>query len=200
VDIDAVNELLDLEHAFTAIEIKLNAYTNVKSMKHAIQNVVGPKYKIMDKYEQDEAFLRIMNIEKWISYLIASLSLLIIAFNMVGSLWMLVLEKSKDIAILKSMGFSDQKIKWIYLTLGWMISIIGLVAGMVLATIAYYGQKEYGWVSIPEGFLIDAYPVKWVWRDMLIVILTVLAIGYIASIIPSRRAAKISKLISTINR
>jgi lipoprotein-releasing system permease protein len=113
---------------------------------------------------------------------------------------MLVLEKNKDIAILKSMGFSDQKIKWIYLTLGWMISIIGLVAGMVLATIAYYGQKEYGWVSIPEGFLIDAYPVKWVWRDMLIVILTVLAIGYIASIIPSRRAAKISKLISTINR
>lgn len=200
VDIEAANELLERDNAFSALELRIDDESRTQAIKEELSNMLGSKYKIMDKYEQDEAFLRIMNIEKWISYLIACLTLLIIAFNMVGSLWMLVIEKTKDIAILKSMGMKDSQVRWIFLGLGLLISGLGLIVGLILAAILYYGQKTYGWVSIPEGFLIDAYPIKWLWRDMIVVSLTVLFIGYIASIFPSRRAGKISKLMSAMNR
>ncbi len=188
---EAVNELLNLEDAFTAIEIKLKEGADETASQQAIAATVGKGYLIKNKYEQDAAFLRIMNIEKWISYLIACLTLLIIAFNMVGSLWMLVLEKQKDITILTSMGMTKRQVRGIFLTLGMLISTIGLGVGMVFAAILYWLQKEYGLVSIPEGFLIDAYPIDWRMGDMLIVSLTVLSIGYLASLIPSFRAGNV---------
>jgi lipoprotein-releasing system permease protein len=200
VDIEVANELLERENSFSAIEFRIDDESYNESIKEAISQKLGPKYKIMDKYQQDEAFLRIMNIEKWISYLIACLTLLIIAFNMIGSIWMLIIEKTKDIAILKSMGMRDRQVRWIFLGLGLLISGLGLIVGLILASILYYGQKTYGWVSIPEGFLIDAYPIKWLWRDMIVVTFTVFTIGYIASVIPSQRAGKISKLVSALNR
>jgi lipoprotein-releasing system permease protein len=193
MDIEAVAELLDLEDQFSNIEIKTSPDADEQSIKNAITAILpADTYVVKNKYEQDEAFLRIMNIEKWISYLIACLTLLIIAFNMVGSLWMLVLEKRKDIVILKSMGMTNRQVGGIFLSLGMMITLIGFIIGMILAAILYWLQVQYGLVSIPEGFLIDAYPIKWRMNDMLVVAITVLSIGYIASIIPSIRARRLA--------
>jgi lipoprotein-releasing system permease protein len=199
VDFEAANQLLGLEKNFSAIEINFGVDIPAEDIQSNIAKVLGPKYRIKNKYQQDEAFLKIMNIEKWISYLIACLTLLIIAFNMVGSLWMLVLEKKKDIAILKSMGMTDDHVKNIFLMLGIMITFIGLIIGLILAWVLYLLQKSYGLISIPEGFMIDAYPIEWRFGDMFVVSCTVLCIGFFASLLPAYRAARIKRIAQTVN-
>ena len=136
-----------------------------------------------------------MNIEKWISYLIACLTLLIIAFNLVGSLWMIVLEKKKDIAILKSMGLTKRGIQMTFLFLGLLISFIGMLAGYTLGILLYWMQKEHGLVSIPDGFMVDAYPIELKFTDFIIVTITVLVIGLMASLLPSFRAGQVSAFV-----
>lgn len=198
VNFDAVNQLLGLENNFSAIEIKKQPGYNDKKLANTLQQALGPAFKVSNRYQQDENFLKIMNIEKWVSYLIACLTLLIIAFNLVGSLWMIVLEKKKDIAILKSMGMTTHNIRWIFLTLGLLVSAIGMVLGYVIGIIMYLLQKNYGIISIPEGFMIDAYPIEMHMGDFIIVTLTVLSIGYISALLPSIRAGKISSFVRQV--
>ena len=198
VNFDAVNQLLGLENNFSAIEIKKQPGYNDKKLANTLQQALGPAFKVSNRYQQDENFLKIMNIEKWVSYLIACLTLLIIAFNLVGSLWMIVLEKKNDIAILKSMGMTTHNIRWIFLTLGLLVSAIGMVLGYVIGIIMYLLQKNYGIISIPEGFMIDAYPIEMHMGDFIIVTLTVLSIGYISALLPSIRAGKISSFVRQV--
>ena len=108
---------------------------------------------------------------------------------------MIVLEKKKDIAILKSMGLTKSGIKSIFLSLGLLISVIGLLVGFILGIILYWMQKEYGLISVPDGFMIDAYPIEMRWPDFLIVTITVIVIGFIASLLPSLRAGQISAFV-----
>ena len=195
VNFDLVNQLLKLEDHFSAIEIKVAPGTNENTVIKSLAEILGDKFIIKNRYQQDEGFLKIMNIEKWISFLIACLTLLIIAFNLVGSLWMIVLEKKKDISILMSMGLTKSSIRWIFLTLGFLISVIGLVFGFILSLILYWMQKNYGLISIPDGFLIDAYPIELRWIDFVVVTMTVMVIGYMASLLSSIRAGKVSAFV-----
>lgn len=195
VNFDGVNHLLGLENNFSAIEIKTLPNVNDKKLVTQLQEALGPKFKVRDRYQQDENFLKVMNIEKWVSYLIACLTLLIIAFNLVGSLWMIVLEKRMDIAILKSMGLTTKGIRWIFLTLGLLVSAIGMGLGYVVGIILYLLQKYYGLISIPEGFMIDAYPIEMRMGDFVIVTITVMLIGYLSALLPSIRAGKISAFV-----
>jgi len=195
VNFDAVNSLLNLDNHFSAIEVKLKAKASESKVLKSLKEILGPQFNVSNRYQQDEGFLKIMNIEKWISYLIACLTLLIIAFNLVGSLWMIVLEKKKDIAILKSMGLTTGGIQGIFLCLGIMISVIGLMVGFGFGIILYWLQKEYGLISIPDGFMIDAYPIEMRWIDFIVVSCTVLIIGYFASLLPSIRAGQVSAFV-----
>ncbi len=188
---EAVNYLLGMEDSFSGIEIKLSGDVSERQVMKDLTTLLGPRFKVSNRYQQDEGFLRIMNIEKWISYLIACLTLLIIAFNLVGSLWMIVLEKKLDIAILRSMGLTKQSVRGIFMALGLLISVIGLGVGFLLGLILYYLQKKYGLISIPDGFMIDAYPIEIRWPDFIIVTLTVMVIGYLAALLPSHRAGQI---------
>jgi lipoprotein-releasing system permease protein len=195
VDIDLVNELLGLENNFSSIEISLSNDSHKKEVIKQLEVLLGPAYIIKDRYQQDESFLKIMNIEKIISYLIACLVLMIIAFNLVGSLWMIVMDKKLDIAILKSMGLTKKSIKNIFLMLGLLVTSIGLILGIIIGLILYYLQKNYGIIGIPDSFLVDAYPIALVWTDFIVVICTVLVIGLLASLLPSYRAGKVEAFI-----
>ena len=110
-----VERLLDQKGKISSLEIKVNESADESYLRERIQGILGEGFVIKNRYEQDAAFLKIMNIEKWISFLIATMVLLIIAFNMVGSLWMMVLEKKKDIAILRSMGYDTSRIRGIFI-------------------------------------------------------------------------------------
>lgn len=195
VNYDAVNILLGKEDHFSSIEIKLSGDVKEKTVKEELQSALGSGFRVSNRYQQDESFIKIMNIEKWISYLIACLTLLIIAFNLVGSLWMIVLEKKKDIAILKSMGLTKRGIQVIFLLLGLLISCLGMIVGYLLGVVLYWMQKQYGLVSVPEGFMVDAYPIELRAGDFIVVTITVLIIGLIASLLPSYRAGKVSSFV-----
>jgi lipoprotein-releasing system permease protein len=136
-----------------------------------------------------------MNIEKWISYAVVSLTLIIVSFNLVSALWMIVLDKRKDISILQSMGSAPGDVHKIFMRSGWLICLIGLFFGVMIGIGFYFLQKIYGIVPIPEGFVVDSYPIELRWRDILIVSLTVFFIGTLASWLPARKASRIAAYI-----
>lgn len=189
--IDFTTSLLSIpEETVSYLEIKMSESTHEKNLGLQIKELLNNEVVIDNRYQQDASFLRIMNIEKWVSYLIVSLTMLLIAFNLVGALWMIILEKRKDISILKSMGYTERRIKLLFTSLGLLITTVGIVLGFVLALLIYFLQKQYGLVGIPEGFLIDAYPIKLQIIDFIRVSITVLTIGYLAALLPAMKARK----------
>lgn len=193
--LDHANELLESEDMASALEIKLTPAADQAQVIHKLKTILGDEYAIKNRYDQDNTYLKIMNIEKWMSFLIVSLTLLIVAFNLIGSLWMIVLEKKKDIAILQAMGSTPQQIRNIFLNVGIQVTLLGMIIGFGLALVFYALQKTFGIVPIPSGFIIDSYPIKLKIIDFLSVTLVVIFIGVLASLPPAFRAARIPTFI-----
>lgn len=193
--LEFVREILGYPNELTALEIKLTDDANIGQVKKDIASILGEGVIIKDRYQQDEAFLKLMNIEKWLSYAILSLTLILVAFNMIGALWMIVMDKQKDIAILKSMGAVDTTIRNIFLSEGILLCLLGLGIGFTIAIVLYVSQKMFGIVPIPAGFVVSAYPISIRLFDFIVVAITVVGIGLLASIPPALRAARVSALI-----
>jgi lipoprotein-releasing system permease protein len=193
-NIGFMRDLLDAPDEVSSIEIKLKSGINAKQTLVDIRNIMGPEFTVKDRYQQDEAFMKVMNIEKWMSYAILGLTILLVAFNMVGALWMIVLEKQKDITILKSMGATERMIRNIFLNEGLLICLTGLILGFVLAMglYVYHIYTEGGLVPLPPGFATDRYPVALKWSDFLIVAVTVISIGLLASMPAASRAMRVA--------
>lgn len=190
-----MNALMELQNHFTAIEVKLSPRASAHDVIKNLQSVLGEKFVIKNRIQQDDGFFKIMNIEKMVSFLIATLTFLLIALNLVGSLWMIVLEKKQDISILKSMGMESVAVKKIFILIGLYISFAGFVLGLALAVLFYFLQKNYGLISLPDVFIINAYPIEMRFFDIILVAITVLGIGFLASLIPATRASKISAFV-----
>jgi lipoprotein-releasing system permease protein len=196
VDLKFARELLgDTTRKVSSLEIRCQKGANVATVKQDIQKIMGEGFVLKDRYEQNEAFFKVMKLEKIMGFAIASLMLILMAFNMVGALWMIVLDKQKDISILKSMGADDRTLRNIFLTEGMMLTLLGMLIGFVAGIGIYYGQKTFGWVTIPQGFLVDSYPIALRVSDFLPVILTVLCIGLLASLAPAFKAARIPSFL-----
>jgi lipoprotein-releasing system permease protein len=178
------------EHEMTALEIKASPGANLSIVKEQIKKTLRNNYKLEDRFEQNRTLYNTIRLEKLAIYGIFILMLVIAAFNMVGSLSMLVLEKKRDIQILKAMGASDLLIQKIFLLEGILLSSIGSLGGIVLALLICYVQTSYHLVPL-EGasFLIDYYPVEWRLPDLMVVGCTVILIGIAASWMPSRKAS-----------
>lgn len=193
--IDLARDLIEAPAEASAIEIKLSNEADAAQTLAAIQRTVGPDFLAKDRYLQDEAFLKLMNVEKWMSYAILSLMLVLVAFNMIGSLWMVVLEKKQDIAILKSMGATDGMIRNVFLFEGLLLILLGIGAGFLLAFLLYQIQRTFGIIAFPGGFAFEAYPISMRFWDVMIVFATVSLIGLLASMLPARRAMRIPTII-----
>jgi lipoprotein-releasing system permease protein len=191
VSLNFIQSLLEEPGAVSGIEIKLNPGADGNAMKEKIKELFSIPVNVMNKDEQNAAFFKLMNIEKWISYAVVSLTLIIVSFNLISALWMIVLDKKKDISILQAMGSPPADVYKIFMRSGWMICLIGLAIGIVLAVGFYVLQKQYGIVPIPEGFVVDSYPIQLRWIDILIVGITVFVIGSLAAWMPARKASKI---------
>lgn len=194
--LDFAQRLLQLGDQIGALEIQLSTGTSPAQGVRAVKKVLGEEeFRVQDRYAQNESFLKLMQVEKWMSFAIVSLMLLLVAFNLIGALWMIVLEKRKDIAILKSMGATDELVRNIFLNQGLLLSLMGILFGFLLALLIFFVQKQYQVIGIPGGFAINAYPISLRVFDFLAVALTVAAIGFVASIMPARRAKKVPALI-----
>jgi len=188
-------DLLGFDNEVSALEFRLEDGANKTAVIERIETYMGEGFNVKDRFEQEEAFMKLMQVEKWLSYAIASLMMLMVAFNMIGALWMIVLEKQKDIAILKSMGTLNTSIRNIFINEGLLLSLLGLGIGFVLAIALYIIQTTVGIVSVPGNFIVDAYPISMRWIDFLVVGLTVIIIGLLASLPPALRAMRVSALI-----
>ncbi|HJV19159.1 MAG TPA: FtsX-like permease family protein [Sediminibacterium sp.] len=174
---------------FSSIELN-TAATAEKTVQKALQQIMGAGCKVLTWYEQNQSLYAVMQAEKWVIYGILSLILVVAAFNMIGALSMLVLEKQKDIAVLMAMGADDLRIHRIFLLEGLLLASIGTGIGLVLAGTICWLQDRYHLIKLGGStFIIDHYPVKSSVTDYLLVMATVALIAFGAAWITSRRAA-----------
>ncbi len=193
---DLIAGLLDMRSKCSAIELKLNQNAPVGRIKKDLEQIFPSNdFHIMDRLEQDASVLKIMNIEKWSSYLIFSFTLILIIFNVIGSLWMIVLDKKKDIAVLQSFGASKLTIRKIFVLEGGLISGLGFVIGALLSLVVYALQKTIGIINVPDGFDITSYPMELKLADILIIFVTVMAMGFIASFPAAWRASRVTAYV-----
>jgi lipoprotein-releasing system permease protein len=175
---------------FSAVEIKINDAQQTEQIKNQLQQYFGNDYSVRSRYEQNQSLYDVMGMEKWVIYIFLTLILIVASFNMVGALTMLVLEKQKDIHVLKALGASNNFIQRIFLSEGFLLGFLGGVFGILLAIFICWLQVRYKLVPLSGGsFLINYYPVKLVAKDFLLVLCTILAVTLLASWFPSRKAA-----------
>jgi len=185
--IDFVRELTEKEGAVSSIEIKTDKTADQETIEKNVKKLYSENFLVQNRYEQQEIFYKVMKSERLAIFLILTLILVIASFNIIGSLTMLIIEKERDIEILKSLGADNNLIRKIFIFEGWLISIIGAVAGLILGFFVCWLQQRFGLVRLQsESLIMDAYPVVLKIRDFIIVPLTVLIIGYWAAWYPVR--------------
>ncbi|MBO9152590.1 FtsX-like permease family protein [Chitinophaga sp. GCM10012297] len=191
-DINFLRSLLDMQPGeVTSLEIAVLPGFSETKTKRAIQELLGDKVKVQTRMEQNATIYNVMQTEKWVVYVFLSFILVIAAFNMIGSLSMLVIEKQKDITILKAMGGRNKLIQRIFLTEGLIIAGAGSAIGFTLAITICLLQQHFGLIKLGGGsFLIDAFPVEMHYEDFILVIVTILVIGVLASWYPAQKAAR----------
>ena len=176
--------LFGMQGMLTALELKLKPNANTAEVKKKMQTIAGSKYKVLDRYEQQEDTFRIMNVEKAIAYI-----LVVACFNIVGSLSMLIIDKKADVATLRNLGATDKQIVRIFLFEGRMISAVGALVGVGLGLLLCWLQQQYGLVSLgkSEGsFIVNAYPVSVHYTDVAWIFVTVITVGWLSVWYPVR--------------
>ena len=190
--IDFARRLFQYTTEVSAINLKLKAGADTDAVKKHIQDLLGDDFLVQDRYEQQADTYRIMEIEKLISYLFLTFILMIACFNVIGSLSMLIIDKRDDVVTLRNLGASDRQIVRIFLFEGRMISFFGAFAGVVLGLLLCWLQQEYGLIALGSSgsFVVDAYPVSVHVSDVLLILITVLLIGFLSVWYPVRFLSK----------
>lgn len=183
--------MLDLNaDEYSGLDISLQPGIEENEVKQSIAKIVGNGFKVETRYEQNQSLFSIMQMEKWVIYGILSLILVVAAFNMIGALTMLVLEKQKDIAVLKAMGAHEGRIQGIFLSEGMLLALVGGCSGMLLAFVICMLQVKYHLIALTGNtFIIDYYPVEMHVFDFLLVAGTVFTVALLAAWMPSKKAA-----------
>ncbi|HET9570245.1 MAG TPA: ABC transporter permease [Bacteroidales bacterium] len=179
VPISFARNLFEYTDEVTAVEIRLKDGFDPERIVSKFSKILGKKYSVQGIAEQKADFYRINRIEKWMTYLILSFILLIALFNVIGSLSMLILEKKRDATTLSQLGANQKTVRRIFLLEGWLITLSGAFLGILLGTILCLLQQHYGLLKLGGGgnFIVDAYPVRLMIKDLLLVLVTVAIIS-----------------------
>lgn len=185
--------MFEKEGQISSLEIRVKEDYDIDNAKKQIQSVLGPKLKVIDRYEQQEDVFRIMAIEKYMAYIFLTFILFIACFNIVGSLSMLIIEKKKDVVTLRNLGATNKQIRSIFLFEGRMISLTGAILGILLGLGLCLAQQEYGLLKLGDkagAFIVDAYPVVVNPWDVVMIFLTVVAVSFLVSWYPVHYISK----------
>ena len=190
--IDIVREAYQLKEDYvTAIEIKCDD-ENVKSIKKQLQDVLSEQYTILDQYEQQADFYRIVKIEKWTTFMILCFIVLIATFNIIGSLSMIIIEKKDDIALFKSLGATPKQTQQLFVLEGTLISALGIVIGNIFGIGIVLLQQYFGLIKIGTGYVTQVYPVELQLFDVIAVIITVLIMGYVSALYTAKSQLRVN--------
>ena len=187
IPIEKMRELMEYTDEVSAIEIRVTEGTTAKeiaSLQKEISERLGPGYKVKDRFQQNESLYKMMKYEKAAIYMILIFIIIIIAFNIFGCLSMLIIEKKDDIRTLQSLGATDRLIRNIFVLEGWLISLTGLAAGLVVGIGFSLLQQHFGFIKMPGSFVVQAYPVILSGWDILLTVSGVALIGYILALLP----------------
>ena len=175
--------LFNYDTEVSAVELKLKPGADVTAVQRKIARILGDEFVVLDRYEQQADVFRIMEIEKFISYLFLTFILAIACFNVIGSLSMLILDKREDVETLRNLGADDRLIARIFLFEGRLISLFGALSGIVLGLLLCYIQQRFGIISLGGGngsFIVDAYPVSMHVTDVVLIFITVVTVGFLS--------------------
>ena len=187
VPIEKMQELLEYEDEVSAVELRLTEDSpkdELKRLQKEIGARLGPGFRVKDRFQQNESLYKMMKYEKAAIFMILIFVIIIIAFNIFGSLTMLIIEKKEDIRTLRSMGAPDSLIRKIFVLEGWFISLAGLAGGLVIGVGFAALQQAFGIIKMPGHFVVQAYPIILSWSDILLTAVGVAAIGYLIALLP----------------
>lgn len=190
VPIEEMRKLLGYEEEVSGVEIRLAEGSTAKDLRSAIKDIqkeLGPGFKVLDRFRQNPSLYKMMRYEKAAIFLILIFVIIIIALNIFGSITMLIIEKKDDIETYRSLGATDKMLRHTFTLEGWLISLLGLAAGLVVGIGFSLAQQHFGFIKMPGSFLVNAYPVILQWQDVLATIAGVALIGYIIALLPVRR-------------
>lgn len=182
--------LFDQDGMLSSLQIRLKPGSDLAAVKKQMREIVGSKYRVLDRFEQQSDTFNIMQIEKVLAYVFLTFILMVACFNIISSLSMLIIDKKADAATLRNLGATDRQIRSIFLFEGRIISAIGAVVGILLGLLLCWLQQEFGLVHMGDSagsFVVNAYPVSVHYDDVAIVFITVLLIGWVAAWIPTRK-------------
>jgi len=187
VSIDMIRDMLDYKNEVSAIEIKTVPDADVSAVKKKIISILGNSFTVKDRFEQQDATFKMVQIEKWVTFLMLCFILVMALFNVLGTLAILMIEKEDDVVKLRSMGADNKLINKIFLIEGWMISLFGVIIGVSSGLMLCFLQQRFGIISLGDtegAFIVDSYPVKVEVIDILVVFLTVVSVGFLAALYP----------------
>lgn len=190
VPIEEMRKLLGYEEEVSGVEIRLAEGSTAKDIRSAIKDIqkeLGSGFKVLDRFRQNTSLYKMMRYEKVAIFLILIFVIIIIALNIFGSITMLIIEKKDDIETYRSLGATDKMLRHTFTLEGWLISLLGLAAGLVIGIGFSLAQQNFGFIKMPGSFLVNAYPVILQWQDVLATIAGVALIGYIIALLPVRR-------------
>ncbi|MDR1758511.1 MAG: ABC transporter permease [Bacteroidales bacterium] len=186
-DLQVARELMQYENEVTALEIQLQPHASLDKTREKVKQCLGKNYEVKDRYQQEEILYKSIKAEKWIIFFILAFIVLVSAFNILGTMGMLMVEKRKDLLIYRSMGASVKFTGKIFMVEGMFVALIGGMFGLFLGTIICALQQQFHFISLGNGgasYIVNYYPVKILFPDLLLTFLLVLVISFIASWFP----------------
>ena len=186
--IEKMRELLEYDDEVSAVEIRLADGTDKKELQRLQKEItdrLGGGFEVKDRFQQNESLYKMMKYEKAAIFMILIFVIIIISFNIFGSLSMLIIEKKSDMETLRSMGAGDDLIRRIFILEGWFISLAGLAAGLLLGIGFAMLQQHLGFIKMPGHFTVQAYPIILSWTDILLTVAGVSVTGYLIAILPT---------------
>lgn len=181
--------LFEQQGMLSSLQIRLKNGSDLDEVKNEMKAIAGDKYRVLDRYEQQEDTFRIMKVEKFIAYIFLTFILIVASFNIIGSISMLIIDKKNDVVTLRNLGATDKQIKRIFLFEGRLISFLGAMAGLLLGLLLCWLQQQFGLVALGQSsgtFVVDAYPVSVHPEDVVAVFVTVVVVGFLAVWYPVR--------------
>ena len=186
VPLEMAMNLFDYETEATQIEVRLAPGASEQQVMRGIAQALGDGYQVKNRLMQQREAYRLVNIEKWMAFLLLAFILVIATFNVISTLSLLIIEKDDSIATLRALGAHDRQISRIFVLQGWLITLVGAVTGVVIGLILCLCQQQFGWLHLsgdPANMIISAYPVEVQWQDVVITLALVAAVGLLTSMI-----------------
>jgi ABC-type lipoprotein release transport system permease subunit len=201
VPLDMARDLFDYDTQATQIEVKLAPGASEQQVMRDISSALGDRFQVKNRLMQQSEAYRLVNIEKWMAFLLLAFILVIATFNVISTLSLLIIEKDDSIATLRALGAHDRQISRIFVLQGWLITLVGAVTGVVIGLILCLCQYHFGWLRLsgdPANMIVSAYPVEVQWTDVLVTLALVAIVGLLTSMVTAlimrRRLKSSSKL------